>query len=483
MNLLQHLSTLSEGKKLLLFSLFALLVSSLVNLAFFELELEGLLLILTASVSILYIIIVLNKPIVGLFTIIGIAFFSTLLSREIVQLPYSTIMEAMMVVTFLGALYAYGVVNQKLLHNDLSLLMLLWFILSVLEIANPERPNFQGAVGELRTIAAYPLILTLSAFLVLKTNKQFSLAIKVFIFFSLLAALWGIKQQHWGLSSGDQEFLDDGGSITHLLWGKLRVFSFFDAARFGCLMAQFAVITSVLMFSKISNWKRLILFCLTAIFVYGMLIAGTRTALIVIVAGAFFALLVCKNFKLFLVGGVFMVLFLAFLKFTYIGNSNYEIYRLRSALNPQDASLNVRFDSQNALRIYLQDKPFGAGLGVTGYFGHKFNADKFPSTIEPDSFWVKVWVMYGVVGLVLWFSMYLYLFGKCFGIIWKIRDNGLRFRLIAMASSSFGIFFCSYGNEIINTMPSMIVVAVSLVMVYRGPTLDRELAATQLPLS
>lgn len=170
-----------------------------------------------------------------------------------------------------------------------------------------------------------------------------------------------------------------------------------------------------------------------------------------------------------------MFLFLGILKFTNIGNGHYEIYRLRSAVDPQDASLNVRFTSQQALRQYMQSRPFGAGIGVIGYYGHKFNSDKFPSTIEPDSYWVKVWVMYGIVGMIIWFGMYMYIFGKCFGIIWNIKDTGLRYKLIALSSSSFGIFFCSYGNEILNTFPSLLVAAVGFVIIYKGPSLDQEI--------
>src|SRR5690606_36342394 len=150
-------------------------------------------------------------------------------------------------------------------------------------------------------------------------------------------------------------------------------------------------------------------------------------------------------------------------------------------VNPEDASLNVRFMSQQALSHYMATRPFGAGIGVIGYYGHKFNSDKFPSTIEPDSFWVKVWVMYGITGMIIWFGMYMYIFGKCFGIIWNIKDNRLRFKLNALASGSFGIFFCSYGNEIINVTPSLLVVAVSLVIVYQGPRLDREITLSLTP--
>jgi O-antigen ligase len=211
-----------------------------------------------------------------------------------------------------------------------------------------------------------------------------------------------------------------------------------------------------------------------------MLISGTRGTIIVIVVGAFTAIVLTKNYKILLLGSIFMLFFLGGLKYTNIGSGNYEIYRLRSALNPEDASLNVRFSSQELYREYLKSRPFGGGLGVTGFFGHKYNSDKYLSTIEPDSFWVKIWVMYGIVGLIFWFSMYMYIIGKACGIIWNIKNDKLKFKLIALLSGATGIFFCSYGNEIMNIMPSLLVVCLSLVLVYQGPRFDRELGLKKI---
>ena len=475
---MQYIISLSSWKKHLLFLLTAILISALVNVLFVETLLIGPVYLLVFFICIPYLILLFRNPSIGFITIVILCFIGGFISAEIIEIPSLTIIDALLLITFIACFYAYSAKNQDLIKNDQVLLLLFWFLFSVLQMANPERPNFYGGLSEIRMTGVYPLLITLIAFMTLKSNRDLRLMLILFLVLSLFACFNGIKQQLFGLSVADQAFLDNGGASTHVLWGRIRYFSFFDAARFGCLMAQLAVITFVLTFGKFKLWKRAVFMILTILFVYGMLISGTRTALIVIVAGAFFAILVSKNYKIFLLGSLFMILFLCFLKYTHIGSGNYEIYRLRSAVNPEDESLNVRYNSQLLLKEYMASRPFGAGLGVIGYNGHKYNSDKFPSTIEPDSFWVKIWVMYGVVGLILWFGMYMYLFGKCFGIIWNIKDDRLRFKLIALASSSFGIFFCSYGNEIINTIPSLLIVAVSLVFIYRGPYLDREIRLT-----
>ena len=85
------------------------------------------------------------------------------------------------------------------------------------------------------------------------------------------------------------------------------------------------------------------------------------------------------------------------------------------------------------------------------------------------------WVMYGIVGLIIWFGMMMYILGKSCGIIWKIQDKGLRYKLIALCSGAAGVFFASYGNEIINDMPSAMIVSISWAFIFLGPRLDKEI--------
>lgn len=166
------------------------------------------------------------------------------------------------------------------------------------------------------------------------------------------------------------------------------------------------------------------------------------------------------------------LLFIGFLKYTYIGNGNYQIYRLRTALDPKEASLNVRIANQKIIGQYLASRPFGGGLGVIGTWGKEYNRDKYLSTVEPDSYWVKIWAMYGIVGFTIWFCMIMYILGQCCGIIWNIRNEGLRYKMIAMMSACAGIFFCSYGNEVMNAMPSSLVVSICLAFIFLSPNFD-----------
>ena len=64
------------------------------------------------------------------------------------------------------------------------------------------------------------------------------------------------------------------------------------------------------------------------------------------------------------VGGICIYVFFAF---TYVGESNYMIRRMRTAFRPnKDASYLVRKQNQKKLAEYLRNRPFGEGLGLGG---------------------------------------------------------------------------------------------------------------------
>jgi len=419
-----------------------------------------------------------------LYITIIYCFIYWLIARELaLNLPIGILIEVLLLLAFIVAVFTIPKENWKNLNNDLVYLFLFWFVLSVLEVANPAGANLLGWLKEIRSAAEYPLLIVMLFLLIFTTNKDLNTFLIIIITISTIAALNGIKQLHFGLSRGDQLFLNSGGAITHMLWGRLRVFSFYtEAAQFGASQAQMCLVALILALGPIKKKLKIILFTCSALMFYGMLISGTRGALFALVPGAFLAIILSKKFKVLILGGAVAVLFLCVLKFTYIGNGNYQIYRLRSALDPNDPSLKVRMVSQQKLKDYMSTIPFGGGLGVIGANGMEYNQDKFLSTIQPDSYWVKIWAMYGIVGFTIWISMNMYILGKCCGIVWRIRDEGLKIKGIALTSGFAGILFCSYGNEVINTMPSTIIVCASLAFVYIMPKLDKKLSQSKISI-
>lgn len=415
-----------------------------------------------------------------LYTLIAYCFLFGIPAREIGGIPYGTLIEGFILLTWIAVFMSTPKEDWKALNSSLLVLMSLWFLISILQIMNPGSTEMAW-LQEIRSAALYPFLIIPLGFLILTKNKHLDIFFILIIGLSVLAALNGIKQLYIGPSPGELDFLNSGGSVTHILWGRLRVFSFYsDAGQFGASQAHIGLIALIMSLGPFKLWKRLALAACAFLLLYGMLISGTRGALFAIIVGGFVAIILSKKFKVLFWGGLLAIGFLGFLKFTHIGDGNYQIYRLRTALNPEDPSLNVRFNTQRNLREYMSTRPFGGGLGVIGAFGMQYNKDKYLSTVQPDSYFVKIWAMYGIVGLTIWLCIMLFILGRCCGIVWKIEDEALKVKMIALTSGYAGILFCSYGNEVINTMPSSIVIYLSWVLIFTSPILEKKPASNLL---
>jgi len=433
----------------------------------------GLLIALALAVP--FTIVLFGQPRIGLIAVL-VYCFVLFLTRELGgSIPYGMAVDGILVLTWVAVAFSHERYDWQNIKNDLCLVSLSWFIINLLEVANPAGASIQGWYQEMRSATLYWFLSVPLAMLLFNQRKDLNLFLFLIIGLSVLGALNGLKQLYIGLFPGEQAFLDEN-TKTHLLWGKLRVFSFYsDAGQFGASQAHILVVTLVLALGPFKPWKRLLLAAAAGMLLTGMLISGTRGALFALMIGIAFALFISKNIKVFVLGSLLAFGAFYMLKYTKIGDSNYNVYRMRTALDPEDASFNVRLKNQLILRDYLSSRPLGGGVGILGNTGIHYNADKYLSTIPPDSYWVKVWAMYGIVGFVIWLGIMLYILGKCCGIVWNIRDPLLRTKLIALTSGFAGSLFSSYGNEVINFMPSAMVVYLSWAFVFRGPQLDHEL--------
>src|SRR5665648_1298568 len=75
-------------------------------------------------------------------------------------------------------------------------------------------------------------------------------------------------------------------AVTHMLFGKLRVFSFYtDAGQFGAAQGQAAVVFGILALN-VKNLKLKLFYTLVALAgIYGMMVSGTRGAIAVPIMG------------------------------------------------------------------------------------------------------------------------------------------------------------------------------------------------------
>lgn len=466
---------IADHKKKILFFLIALSLSVFVAGSISQYGILGPVAVIAMAVAGAFLITLFTNPRLAFWVYLTYCFLLGFVVKTFLNIPVGVALDGILLLTWCSVLVNMNKFDWKNLKNEHVILSLIWFLISLIQVLNPYGGSFVGWFNEFRFTALSWLLTAPLVFLLFNRMVDLNRFIGFILVFSGIATLYAMKQLYVGLTAGEQAWLAGGANETHILNGTLRAFSTFsDAGQFGASQAIMAVISLVLAFGPFSKWKRFIFFATAIFMLYGMGISGTRGALFALLAGFFFALLLSKNFLLLIIGIVFALSMIGTLKYTNLGNQSFQVRRLRSALDPKDASFNVRLDNQKKLKYLLKDVPFGAGLGMSGMNGITYNANKPIANIQPDSYWVKVWVMYGIVGLVIWFAINCYIIGKCSGIVWKLKDPKLRVKMIALTAGTVGCFICSYGNEVMNAIPSSAIMFMSWSFIFIAPTLDRQ---------
>ena len=209
---------------------------------------------------------------------------------------------------------------------------------------------------------------------------------------------------------------------------------------------------------------------------YALSLSGTRGAMIVPLGGLVMYILLSKNIRRMVTAGVMLLGIYLFFAHTWIGESNPQIRRMRSAFRPtDDASFNVRLENQKRLAHYMKTRPFGEGLGLAGVENRRFSY-RFTTMIPTDSHFVNIWVQFGVVGLCLHLAILLFvIIYSGYLIVFRIRNRELKGMLIAMNCGLFGIMLSAYGNNFFLQYPTGYIVYMCQTFLVLGESYDKEL--------
>ncbi|MBK6964357.1 MAG: hypothetical protein IPH20_10555 [Bacteroidales bacterium] len=238
-------------------------------------------------------------------------------------------------------------------------------IFGLLSVANPEIKNYTIWLSSFRTVSMYMLLIIILSLILINTEKRLYYFFYIWAIFSILVSLKGIAQESIGVDAWEQAWLDRGAYKTHLLFGKLRVFSFLsDAGQFGANQAYSGVVFIILSFAQ-KNLVRKFFFLFAGILgIYGMFLSGTRGAISVPLIGFMLFFILKRNKIILISGAVMMVVVFVFFKYTMIGQDNQQIRRMRTAFDPNDASLQTRLANQRTLSVYLSSRPIGRRIGT-----------------------------------------------------------------------------------------------------------------------
>jgi len=408
---------------------------------------------------------IISNPYYGLLFYIHYSFFFIGVNRYVVGIPLGLTVDAVLFLTTLSMIFRIHKDNVKKLNNGLLITTALWFVYTLGEAFNPEADNIVAWVYAARGVSFYAIQTVPLTLLLFDKKEHLDRFIRILIVWGVFGAVWGWKQVNIGLDPFEQGWLEAGGKITHVLAGQLRAFSFFsDAGQFGVVMAYVAYISLILSFGPYKLSHKLLYGLAFFVCIIGMGTSGSRGPVFVIFFGVITYLLLIRNFRI-LIPGIFMILIIfSFLKFTFIGNSNYQIYRVRTALDPKEASLLVRLSNQEKLRDYLKERPFGSGIGTTDSWAARYYPNSYLVNLPTDSWFVKIWVENGVVGLTVYaLSLALVV---VMGVVQlrKVKNPDTRQKLIALYGGFLGIVTASFGNPVFGQAPLGALMYISMTM-------------------
>jgi hypothetical protein len=449
-----------------------------------KLEIVGVGILFALIFGAVFLYLLFKNPILGFFMAIGINFIILGLGRYVQGLPLGFAIDGIMVLTFLAIIFSRfrERVDWSPANKDITILAAIWLGYCIFQLANPEARMIEPWIAG-RGIGFYFFFFVILTFMLIDSNKKLDAFLYFWGAFSILATLKGIGQMLFGVDTAEQAWLDNGGAETHILFGKLRIFSFFsDAGQFGGNQGYAGVVFIIYSMAK-KGFTKIFFLTVGILGLYGMMISGTRGSIAVPFAGFMTFFVLKKNVKVLSVGVIFVALIFIFFKYTTIANGNDQVRRMRGAFDPNNKSLQVRLDNQKILKGYLASRPFGGGIGHAGDKAQRFLPNAFLSNVATDSWYVLIWAELGIVGLTLHLIVLFYVMGKAaYKVMFVIRDPITKVKMSALISGIAGVMLASYGNAILGGMPTALLIYASMAIMSNPEIFEDPKYQIQTPL-
>ena len=292
----------------------------------------------------------------------------------------------------------------------------------------------------------------------------------------LFSAYWTWRQKNIGFTNIENAWFWTYAARTHVLNGGslIRYFSTFsDAANYGCNAAAAGVAFIIFAITIKFNKLRVYFLIVAIMVIWGMFQSGTRTAIFCLAAGLMVYIVLSKSIKIMIPFSIAFAFFAFILVFTNIGQGNQQIRRMRSAFDKSDASANVRDINKAAIKKYIQDAPWGIGLGMNQENVPANNKYRRLSMIPPDSEYVYIWVRTGPVGLTVFIiTTLIMLGGACWTVLFKIKNKSLVGIGGGLCGAFVAIHLGGYANQILMQFPNCLIFYGGLSIVYVLPYIE-----------
>lgn len=393
----------------------------------------------------------------------------------IINFPLGTLMDSMEGLFILN-LFIQQKRNPdwKIFKTPISVIIIIWIIYNLLEVANPSAASRVAWVFTVRTVAL--VMVMYFVFLYNIRSKEFIRFIfKLWLSLAFFGAAYAIKQQYFGFFPFEEAYLHSDPNVAQLLfiggvWRKFSIFS--DPVVFAYSMAVSSLLCIGLMTGPLSKGKKRILFFLMCFYLNSMLYSGTRGAFVLVPAAMILYAIMKFNKKILVLACVAAALLAVLI---FIPTSNGTLYRFQSAFKPsEDASYKVRKINQKRIQPFILSHPLGGGLGSTGDWGKKFSPGTMLAAFPPDSGYVRVAVEMGWIGLFLLCLLMFTALKTGINSYYSIKDPELRSWCFAMVLIVFAFHIANFPQEALVQYPSNVYFYLVLALIGVTKRLDNQ---------
>jgi putative inorganic carbon (hco3(-)) transporter len=372
--------------------------------------------------------------------------------------PAGVGVDVLIAVTFLGIYYRKTILQQRLwayFNNPITYIYLIYIGFLFIELFNPSMYSVEGWLFTLRKFFNFVMIYFIGLH-VFNSKDDVKNYIKLWMFLSILAGVYGCYQEWFGLLGFEEDWVM-ADPIRYKLYfqgGEMRKFSFLsDPTAYGILMAA-SVLMGIIFALNTKKTKQRVLLIIGVIFMaLGMAYSGTRTAYFMIPAGLLvYGLMTITNRKTLLFLAGFFMIFTVVIFGPFYGNGT--VNRIRTSFQfKDDESMNVRDQNRERIRPYMLSHPIGGGVATSGVLGLEYNPGHPLAGFPPDSGYLRSALETGWVGLAITMTMFFITLFVGVRNHYQCRTAEVRGIYVAIIASMYAYVVANYAQVAIGQIP------------------------------
>jgi len=399
----------------------------------------------------------------GLFINVVYSFVAFYLSRLLFrdEFPVGTASDILIFSTLLGLILRKVTLKEtwnSFASSAAVICFLVYLGFGILQLFNPNSHSFTAWYISIRKLTGTYVILFV-AYEVFKDPTAIRRYLALIFWCCLGLGLYGCIQQWHGLFNFEIEWVmsDDLRYGLMYIGGEFRKFSLLsDPMAFGLLMAACGLFFFILSMA-LTGRKRWIMRLGTIPMFLGMAYSGTRTANIMVVAGAAFFILLTlerKGTRVFAGAAAAVLLLLLYLPFY----SNNTLNRFRSSFQgSQDESYKVREMNRHYIQPYIWTHPIGGGLCTTGSHGMELNPGHYLAGFPCDNGYLEKVLETGWIGLGLLCVLYFLILRTGIQAYFKGRTPYEKILAAACTCGIFSFYVATYSQTALGQISDIVI--------------------------